>query len=115
MADEAKTPSAETSATLAADPTQTQPGPDSQNAPHHTEGTPAAQGTEAVSKAQRDFLALLNARMTTVEGLALLALDFPASKAAAAQSYSRKWQQDARRCFTVVARLKRRMPPLPIT
>ncbi len=115
MADEAKSPSAETPAPLAADPIQTESGPDNQNAPHHTEGTPAAQGTEAVTEAQKKYLALLNARMTMVEGLALLTLDFPASKGPAAQSYGGKWQHDARRCFTVVARLKRRMRPLPIT
>ena len=115
MADEANNTSADTQATLAADSAQTQPEPVSPNAPHHTEGTPAAQGTAAVSKAQRDFLAMLNARMSTVEGLALLALEFPAAKAAAAESYGRKWQKDARRCFNLVTRLKRRMPPLPLT
>ncbi len=92
--------------------------PDSQNAPHHTEGTPAAQGTAALASivtAQNKFLAMLNLRMTQAEGLGLLALDFPETKQAAAESYGTLWRSNARRCFLVVTRIKRRMSSLPTT
>ncbi|NDE13466.1 hypothetical protein EBZ80_00855 [bacterium] len=90
-------------------------GADGQNAPHHTEvappaqGTPEAQGASGVAEAQKKFLSLLNERMRESEGLLILALNFPESRMAATQSYGAKWRQDSRRCFTVVARVKRRM------
>jgi hypothetical protein len=104
-----------------ADDTSNQQGADGQNAPHHTEvapaaqvapavqGTPAPQGTPEVAEAQKKFLAILNERMVESEGLGILALNFPESKFAAAKSYGAKWRKDARRCFTVVARVKRRI------
>ena len=98
-----------------AEDTNNPQGADGLNAPHHTEvapaaqGTPEPQGTSPVAEAQKKFLALLNDRMKESEGLLLLALNFPVSKSAASESYGAKWRKDARRCFTVVARLKRRM------
>jgi hypothetical protein len=83
---------------------------------HHTEGTPAAQGNETVTRAQNDFLEHMNRRITELEILSLVALELKLKgQLAAADSYGQHWKSHNRRAFNIVTRLKRRMKSPSIT